>query len=322
MNFSIRHLEENGLRLITLREASTATEIAVLPEHGASLHAFKVHAPKAGGPAGLFNVIDNYPDRDHLEKEIGNSYKSPKLSPFPCRIPDGKYVFEGKEYRLQRLFKDGTAIHGLLYNKSFTILGETTDEVSASITMEYRYNKEDEGYPFDYVCGVRYILHPDSMLEVVTTVTNLDDKVIPIADGWHPYFQLGGKVDDWQVQFHVSAIVEFDKRLVPTGKLIQYDTFDTPRRMGDTFLDNCFVLKQQLVSADCELFNPDNGLRVSFFPDGSYPYLQLYTPDTRQSIAVENLSGAPDCFNNKMGLVVLEPGRSQIFTTRYKVSVG
>jgi aldose 1-epimerase len=318
MNFSIRHFEENGLRLITLREESGGTEVALLPYNGGLLHSFKVRAPKAGG---LFNVIDNYSNREQLEKEIGNSYKSCKLSPWPCRIPDGKYEFDGGEYQFGHLFKDGTAIHGLLYNKPFTVLEETTDDVSASLSMEYRYNREDKGYPFDYVVGVRYILHPDSMLEIVTSVTNLDDKVIPIADGWHPYFQLGGKIDDWQVQFHVSAIVEFDKQLVPTGKLLQYDAFDTSRRMNDTFLDNCFVLKQQLVSAACELFNPDNGLRVSFFPDDSYPYLQLYTPDSRQSIAVENLSGAPDCFNNKMGLTLLEAGRSQIFTTRYKVSV-
>jgi len=321
MNFLIRHLEENGLRLIVLREESTATEIAILPDHGASLHAFTVRAPKAGGPAGRFNVIDNYHDRDQLEKIVDRSYKSSKLSPWPCRIPDGKYVFEGKTYQFKRLFPDGTAIHGLLYNKPFTVLEETTDGASASLAMEYRYNREDEGYPFDYACGVRYILHPDSMLEVVTTVTNLDNKVIPIADGWHPYFQLGGKADDWQMQFYASAMVEFDAKLIPTGKLLQYDVFDTPKRMGDTFLDNCFVLKQQLVSAACELFNPDNGLRVSFYPDDSYPYLQVYTPDSRQSIAVENLSGAPDCFNNKMGLTLLESGRSQIFTTRYKVSV-
>jgi aldose 1-epimerase len=321
MNFSIRELDENGLHLIALKEESTGTEITVLPDHGASLHAFEVRAPKAAGPDGRFNVIDGYPDRDHLEKEVSTSYKSSKLSPWPCRIPDGKYVFEGKEYQFRHLFKDGTAIHGLLYNKPFTLLEKKTDDASAQVAMEYRYNREDNGYPFDYVVGVRYILHPDSLLEIVTTVTNLDKVVIPVADGWHPYFQLGGKSNDWQLQFHVSAMVEFDQRLVPTGKLIQYDAFDTPKKLGETFLDNCFALKQQLVSAACELFNPDNGLRVSFFPDTSYPYLQLYTPDSRQSVAVENLSGAPDCFNNKMGLILLEPAHSQIFTTRYKVSV-
>jgi aldose 1-epimerase len=318
MNFSIRHLEENGLRLIILKEETTATEVAVLPEYGASLHAFNVRLP-AGNDS--FNVIDNYRDRTQLEKEIGMSYKSPKLSPFPCRIRDGKYTFEGKEYQFSRLFNDGNAIHGLLYNKSFIVLEEAANEVSAGISMEYHYDKEDDGYPFDYACGVRYILHPNGLLEVVTTVTNLDNRVIPVADGWHPYFQLGGRIDDWQVQFHASAMVEFDERLIPTGKLLQYNAFDTSRPMGDTFLDNCFTLKQELVSPVCELFNPVNGLRVSFYPDAGYPYLQIYTPSTRQSIAVENLSGAPDCFNNKMGLTLLQPGHSQIFTTRYKVSV-
>jgi len=318
MSFSIRHLEENGLQLVILREEYTATEVALLPEFGASLHAFTVRLASANQS---FNVIDNYKDRAQLEKEIGLSFKSPKLSPFPCRIGEGKYSFEGREYRFRRLFPDGTAIHGLLFNKPFMVLEEAADEVTAKVTMEYRYNREDEGYPFDYVCGVRYVLHPEGLLEVATTVTNLDSQTIPIADGWHPYFRLGGSINDWEVQFHSSAMVEFDEHLVPTGNMIQYSEFDNPRLMGDTFLDNCFTLKQELVSPACELFNPANGLRVSFYPDNTYPYLQLYTPSSRESMAVENLSGAPDCFNNKMGLILLQPGHSQIFTTRYKVSV-
>lgn len=160
------------------------------------------------------------------------------------------------------------------------------------------------------------------MLEAETKVTNLSKGNLPIADGWHPYFQLGGRVDDWQLQFYAEAIVEFDDRLVPTGLLAQYDAFDTPRTIGDTFLDNCFALKPELENPACELYNPANGLRVSFFPGEGYPYLQIYTPPARRSIAIENLSAAPDAFNNKMGLMVLQPGHSQIFTVSYKVSIG
>jgi aldose 1-epimerase len=257
-----------------------------------------------------------------LDRGMNRSFKGPKLSPFPCRIPDGKYEFDGREYQFRQLFSDGNAIHGLLYNKPFAILEESTDATSGAISMEYLYKKDDAGYPFEYSCRVEYILHADSMLEVVTTVVNLDKTPIPIADGWHPYFQLGGKSNDWLLQFHSSAIVEFDDRLVPTGKLALYDVFRVPKPLGDTFLDNCFTLKPDLVRAACEISNPANGLSVSFFPDPSYPYLQIYTPATRDSIAIENLSGAPDCFNNKMGLLILPPGHSQIFTVRYKVNVG
>jgi aldose 1-epimerase len=93
------------------------------------------------------------------------------------------------------------------------------------------------------------------------------------------------------------------------------------RPVGDTFLDNCFALKPEIVSAACELYNRATGIKLSFFPDAGYPYLQIYTPPGRDSIAIENLSGAPDCFNNKMGLLLLQPGHSQIFTVRYKVGV-
>lgn len=317
MSFSIRHVNDQDLDQVRIKDESTGTEIAILPGHGASLHSFCIRQPDGT----LFNVIDNYKDAVELGKGMALSYKSAKLSPFPCRIPEGKYHFEDKEYRFKKLFKDGTAIHGLLFDKLFTVMGETPGDAAGEVLMEYIYQKEDDGYPWSYSCQVRYTLRPGGLLEIVTTVTNLDGVTIPLADGWHPYFRLGGRIDDWQLQFHSEAIVEFDEKLIPTGRLIQYEVFDSPRLIGDTFLDNCFVLKPGIVSPSCEIYHPASRLRVSFFPDVSYPYLQIYTPSTRESIAVENLSGAPDCFNNKMGLLLLQPGHSQIFTARYKVSV-
>jgi aldose 1-epimerase len=316
MSCTIRHMTQNDLDLISIYDESNGTEISILPAFGAMLHSFTVRGRDGSG----FNVINSYPHLAGLKAEMGRWFKSAKLSPFVCRIRDGKYSFGDKEYRFHRLFPDGNAIHGLLFDKPFSILQETEGE-SGAIVLEYTYKKEDDGYPFDYDCQVRYILHPDNVLEVVTAVTNLDNTAIPMADGWHPYFQLGGKANDWEVQFHSDAKVEFDDRLVPTGSLVQYNDFGTARLLGNTSLDNCFTLKPDLVSAACEIHNPGNGLTVSFFPDANYPYLQLYTPDDRNSIAVENLSGAPDCFNNKMGLLLLQPGRSQIFTVRYKVGV-
>jgi len=317
MQFSVRHVKEDGLQQVILKEEATATEVALLPGYGASLHAFRVR----GRQKEMVNVIDNYRDRAELEKEMGRTFKSPKLSPFPCRLAAGKYNFEGEDYQLSHLISGGSAIHGLIYDKAFAIREETADDASAMLSLEYLYKKEDAGYPFDYSCTVRYILHPGSLLEVTTTVTNLDNRNIPIADGWHPYFTLGGTIEGWSLQFHASAIVDFDQLLIPTGALTQYDAFDNPRLIGDHFLDNCFALKPGLAGPACELFNPAAGLRVSFFPDEKYPYLQIYTPPERGSIAIENLSAAPDCFNNKMGLLILPPGHSQIFTVRYKVGV-
>jgi len=317
MNFSIRHVDENDLHLVSITDEQTGAEAVLLPGYGALLHAFRVRL-RDGSP---FNVIDNYRDSADLKSNIATSFKGPKLSPFPCRISDGVYQYAGNTYRFGRLFSDGTAIHGLLYDRSFTIAEESAGDQGASLVLEYAYRNDDPGYPFQYNCQVRYTLRNGGDLGIVTVVTNVDKTTIPIADGWHPYFRLGGKIDDWHLQFYSAAIVDFDERLVPTGHLSPYNVFERARLIGDTFLDNCFALKPAIVSAACELYNPSSGLRVSFFPDSSYPYLQVYTPPSRESIAVENLSGAPDCFNNGMGLILLQPGHSQIFTVRYKVSV-
>ena len=318
MSFSIRRWQENGLDLLGIRESATGTEVAIIPDHGATLHCFRVRDHQEE----YLNVIDHYRDLGELKKEMATTFKGPKLSPFPCRINAGKYRLDGKEYQFDHLFNDGTAIHGLLYNKAFVVVLEEADEREGSVFLSHTYEREDPGYPFHYTCQVKYTLHPGNTLEVLTTVTNLDKIAIPIADGWHPYFRLGGRVNDWELQFHADAIVEFNERLIPTGQLTHYEAFNGPRAIGTTFLDNCFTVKPGLVSAVCEIHNPANGCRISFLPDASYPYLQIYTPNTRDSIAIENLSGAPDCFNNKMGLTMLAPGHSQIFTVRYKVSFG
>src|ERR1700749_2647547 len=119
MSFSIYHSIENGLELLHLKEEGTGTEIALLPGHGAALHAFRVRQK-----GEFFNVVDNYHDLAEVQKEMRRSHKSPKLSPFPCRIPAGRYEFEGTTYQFEHLFSDGTAIHGLLADKSFTIVEE------------------------------------------------------------------------------------------------------------------------------------------------------------------------------------------------------
>jgi len=315
MSFSIRHLEENGLSLVSLKEESTGTEAVLLPAHGASVFAFRIWAKN-----GSFNVIDSYKDLAAMKKEMGRSFKGPKLSPFPCRIAGAKYRYENTEHIFSGLFSDGTAIHGLLYDKEFVIKEESADSSSAALKVEYLYDREEPAFPHRYSCQVQYILKPGNLLEVRTIVTNTGKGTMPIADGWHPYFQLGGSVDSWLLQFSATAIVEFDERLIPTGRLLKYDTFKKARLIGDEQLDNCFVLDPGAMPA-CELFNPANGLRVTFFPDPGYPYLQLFTPPGRKSIAVENLSAAPDAFNNKMGLLLLGPGSSQTFTVNYKVGV-
>jgi aldose 1-epimerase len=315
MSFNVYTRENNGLEQLILEDNSAGTQVIILPQNGAALHAFEIKTA-----SGKHNIIDNYENAGILEQNVGKSYKSSKLSPFVCRIKDGKYTFDGSSFEFPNKFTDLNAIHGLIFNSRFEVKDSFADDAQAYAVMQYNYQATDAGYPFTYECAVRYALLPGNLLQVQTTATNTHKTSIPLADGWHPYFSLGGKINDWTMQFNAEAMVEFDERLIPTGRLVPYNWFETARPIEDVTLDNCFLLKKVDELTACSLYNPANRLRIDFMPDISYPYLQIYTPPHRESIAVENLSGAPDCFNNKMGLTILPPGQSRTFTVHYKVS--
>ncbi|MFI5156149.1 MAG: aldose 1-epimerase, partial [Chitinophagales bacterium] len=262
-----------------------------------------------------------YSSLEDLRKNLDRSYKSSKLSPFPCRIREGKYRWKGKDFEFRNKFMDGSAIHGLLFNKDFAVVKEFSNHSMASITLNYQYRNDDPAYPHDYDCEIIYSLYPSQTLQVQTRLINKGQEDLPIADGWHPYFRLGGTADEWVMHFETEAMIEFDKHLVPTGRLIPFEPFNPPAKIGATEMDNCFKLKIPKDIPACELFNPINKLKISFYPGIGYPYLQVYIPPHRKTVAIENLSAPPDCFNNKMGLTVLKPGASENLELVYKLSI-
>ena len=107
----------------------------------------------------------------------------------------------------------------------------------------------------------------------------------------------------------------FDTELIPTGELINDDRFTNGGSLKGVFLDNCFLLDASIHHPKCILSNQD--LQLLIEPSINYPYMQFYTPDDRKKIAIENLSSAPDAFNNKMGLHILEPQETINFSTSY-----
>ncbi|MEO8853187.1 MAG: aldose 1-epimerase, partial [Ginsengibacter sp.] len=222
-------------------------------------------------------------------------------------------------YFIQKSLPAKHALHGLLYDKPFSVTSETANEINASVTMKYEYRTEDPGYPFSYDCMITWKLESENKLTVTTECINKDQGLIPMQDGWHPYFKIGESINDLQLEFQYLKLVEFSEELIPTKKLVDYDKFSTIEKIGDTFLDNCFTLDEQECQPLCVLRSPEKNIEVQLFPDESYPYLQIYTPPHRKSIAIENVSGAPNAFNNGMGFITLERGQSTVFTTSYKI---
>jgi aldose 1-epimerase len=315
MSLEISRASEDGLDVTRITNTENGTSVGILPGSGALWHSWAV---KRGSET--VELIDHYTDGADLQKGLSQSYKSAKLSPFACRIPDGKYTFQGKHYEFARKFSDGNAIHGLLFDRPFSQGEPVSRGDAASVEFLYSYRKDDPGYPFDYDCTVTYTLNANNRVTIDTLIKNTGSGAIPIVDGWHPYFTTGSQVDGCRLRFASDRMVEFNDRLIPTGKFLPYDRFSRERPLGDIMLDNAFMLDHKAPQPLCSYYDPDKDIRLNIYPSENYLVLQLYIPPSRRSIAIETLSGAPDAFNNGIGLILLDPGTSRQFSVTYEVA--
>lgn len=302
----------------TLKDNTSGTSAEILT-FGAVLNRFSTPG-KNGQPV---NVVDGFKDVADARQNITNGFHSAKLSPFVCRLHKGEYEFEGKSHKIDKFYMGDSAIHGLLFDANYEVSATHVDENKATLSLIYTYRDSAQGYPFAFDIEIIYKLSAGNELQVTTYVTNAGTGDMPLNDGWHPYFKLGTTINTAAVRFDAKELVEFDEALLPNGKTSLYTSFNRFQEFGETELDNCFTLNQPSYQGDLPAFEIKDeaiGLSLSIFPDEAYPYLQIYTPPSRQSIAVENLSSIPDSFNNKTGLIKLKPGEGKTFSTTYKLA--
>jgi aldose 1-epimerase len=313
MRFTVLTSQESGHQVVELQDKQTGTT-AQLYSFGAILNAFTIPIK-----TGSFNGIDGFSSINDAITNATAGFKSSKLSPFVCRLQHGKYTFDDTAYTIEGFYLGDHAIHGLLFNASFEITATKSTELEASVTFSHQYKGTDPGYPFPFTLHVKWKLTNGNTLQVFTTATNNHTCAIPFSDGWHPYFRMGETIDSATLSFTTNKQLEFSKDLLPTGNTIEDNRFKIGQKMEGVFLDNCFLLDPNSeIKHNCTLKNDAVTLIIS--PDKQYPYLQIYTPPHRKSIAIENLTSAPDSFNNGIGLLIIKPNHTLEFSTTYTIT--
>jgi aldose 1-epimerase len=295
--------------VITLRNTDTKHEVDIY-SFGALLNAFRFPFENT-----VINIIAAFTSPEEAKQTIVPLFRSAKLSPFVCRMKNGEYEFHEKTFKIEKYYMKEHALHALLYDAVFEIKESRTEQESAAIVLRHHYDGSDNGYPWEFDLEIEYKLSEGNMLSIKSTVNHSNEFAIPYADGWHTYFSLDTSIDECYLQFDSNTMIEFDEGLIPTGNMLNDERFSSKAYMKDIFLDNCFVLDRSRSQPQAVLSSEK--LKVTIMPESSYPYFQIYTPDDRKSIALECISGAPDCFNNKLGLRMIEPNETISFITHY-----
>jgi len=232
-----------------------------------------------------------------------NSYASAILFPFANRINDGKYSFEGKTYNLKcNEVNRNNALHGLVYNKTFKTVKKEITPTFAKLELQYNSNGNTLGFPFKYSISITYKLMQTS-LSLFIKIENIDSKSFPFTLGWHPYF-LSKDLSKSSLNFNSKVQVESNLKMITT-RTSQLKT-TMPFQIKNNILDNAYKLEDDKI-----LFKtPEYILNITSTEKNNF--LQLYTPDISNLIAIEPTTGVSDSFNNKMGLKTLKPNQTYI----------
>jgi aldose 1-epimerase len=237
------------------------------------------------------------------------------LIPWPNRLQDGTYEFDGRSHQLALTEPvHSNAIHGLVRWVPWRVAEREPHRVVVQHVVH-----PQPGYPFTLAISIEYVL-AESGLAVRTTATNIGAVRCPFGAGAHPYLQLGTPtVDALFLRVPARRVLLFDPRGLPIGSEevdgTEYD-FRFAGAIGGTKLDNAFtdLERDQHGIARLVLRNAA-GSELSVWVNESYPYLMVFTGDTladvnRRSIAVEPMTCPPNAFRTGEGVRVLEPGES------------
>jgi aldose 1-epimerase len=247
--------------------------------------------------------------------EMATAGRGQVLIPWPNRLQDGQYEFEGRHHQLPLTEPErSTAIHGLVRWSVWSVAERESDRV----VMRHRLHPQP-GYPFTLDLSIEYALSAGG-LSAQTTATNVGPDRCPYGCGAHPYLSVGTEtVDATVLRAPGRTVLQADGRGIPTGATpvagSDYD-FREPRAIADTMLDHGFTDLQRGEDglARVELTNPASGVALAVWVDESFPYLMLFTGDLpeveRRALAVEPMTCAPNAFRSGESLIVLEPGDS------------
>lgn len=236
------------------------------------------------------------------------------LVPWPNRLGDGRYAFDGTTYELACTEPArGNAIHGLARDRTWTV--EEADDASCRLGLTLG---DDPGYPFAVAVTVAHRLD-DHGLTVTTTATNLGDRPAPWGSGHHPYLSPGaGPIDDAVVALDAATRIVTDDRQLPIGREpVAGTSFDLrdPVRLGPRRIDHGYTdLARDADGRAWAHLTGTDGVTVALWADVAHPVLQVYTADhlghglRRGGLAVEPMTCPADAFRTGDHLTVLAPG--------------
>jgi aldose 1-epimerase len=231
----------------------------------------------------------------------------PLLWPYANRLDEQAFYANGQKYTfdpgLGNTGRGAVPIHGFLTNATaWRVIEAKADGKSAWVTSKldfFRIPQYMKQFPFSHTLTMTYRLQ-DGALEVRTRIDSLTAEPMPVAIGFHPYFQLTDSTREaWRLSVAAKTHWKLDERTIPTGETEPITNFlPDPKNVAvnEVKLDDIFtdLERDEKGLATMSLKGKAQQLDVVLGP--KFKTILVYS-GARGSVALEPMAGISNSMN-------------------------
>ena len=305
------------MALITLTDSTTGSTARLAPQLG--FNGFEFIARVRDWSIRVLDADPAFPTGTLRPSGHG----IPILFPFPNRIRNASFVWEGREYVIPaetgRHDKTGNAIHGFCLDRPWRVIQQGDRFAVGRFQLSVDAPERRALWPADFVIEVRYELR-GSALRADIRIENPDSVPLPWGFGTHPYFRLPLDEDSQPARCLIEVPADSEwvlKDCLPTGERRPVSR-DKDLREGEYFdvltLDDVLTdITSSNGVVETVIIDEAAGLQVTQRCDSAFREMVVFTPSNRSCVCIEPYTCVTDAINLQAhgvdaGLRVLPPG--------------
>ncbi|HWW82307.1 MAG TPA: aldose 1-epimerase [Vicinamibacterales bacterium] len=280
--------------IVQLEDADSQTTVSIVPSVGNIAFEMKVKGHNI--LRWPFASLDEFKARPVMSG-------IPFVGPWANRLDEQAFYANGTRYPFDMELgnvRGAIPIHGFLTTTTeWRVVEVKADATSAWVTSRLEFFRQPawmKQWPFAHTIDLTYRLQ-NGVLEVHTTIANSSTEPMPVAIGFHPYFQLtDSKRNDWTLSVAARTHWKLAANKIPTGETEPIEQlFDKPpAALRDYNLDDVFgdLIRDERGRATMAIAGKTQRLEVVFGPN--YRAVVIWAPNPSDTgRGSQRLSGPP-----------------------------
>jgi len=284
--------------VVQLRDARTQTAVSILPSVGNI--AFEMNVKGRNILYWPYASIEEFKARPAMSG-------IPFLGPWADRLDEQAFFANGRRFPFDMQLgnvRGDMPSHGFVTTTDrWRVVEANADGDSAWVTSRLEFYRQPtwmKQWPFAHTIEMTHRVR-DGALEVETAILNMSAEPMPIAIGFHPYFQLTDSPRDaWTLTVGARTHWLLTANKVPTGETEPIERFfPAPQAapLGEYSLDDVFtdLARDEQGRATIAVTGRSQRLDIALGP--SYRAVTIWSPKDRPFVCIEPTAGIIDGLN-------------------------